>query len=229
MALQRMILVPTELWEKRSQSPPPPVNKILKSNDHRNNNWTQVRLQQDPYLKKEKRKREPIPIPIIDTGGPNPSFATKPKRKRVIGSVPLFKEESLAESESETDSVSVHSKYIDNVLKRKGSHDSTFGVYQDDTATTFKIGRTNFKCNDKHVFVDGKNYKATPGLWELLSRSKPDKDLVTLHDRQTYKQILLQSNDHRVNYSPTDKIRANKGLKYTQFISRPFTERQVPW
>jgi hypothetical protein len=227
MALQRMILVPPELWEKRSQSPPPPVNKILKSNDHSYNKWTQIRLQQDPYLKNEKRKREPIPIPIVDTGGPNPGFTTKPKRKRIIGSVPLFKEESLAESESEPDSVSVHSKYIDNVLKRKGSHDSTFGVYQDDPDGLYKIGRSSFKYNDKNVFVDGK--KATPGLWELLNRSKPDKELVTLHDRQTYKQILLQSNAHRVNYSPTGKITANKGLKYTQFISRLFTERQVPW
>jgi hypothetical protein len=180
-------------------------------------------------LKNEKRKREPIPIPIIDTGRPNPGFTTKTKRKRIIGSVPLFKEESLAESESETDSVSMHSKYIDNVLKRKGSHDSTFGVYQNDADGSFKIGRSSFKYNDKNVFVDGKKYKATPGLWELLSSSKPDKDLVTLHDRQTYKQILLQSNAHRVNYSPTGKIRANKGLKYTQFISRLFTERQVPW
>jgi hypothetical protein len=68
----------------------------------------------------------------------------------------------------------------------------------------------------------GKKYKAKPGVWELLSRSKLDKDLVTLHDRQTYKPILLQSNAHRVNCSPTGKIRENKGLKYTQFISRLF-------
>jgi hypothetical protein len=163
-------------------------------------------------LKNEKRKRERIPIPIVDTGGPNSGFTTKPKRKCIIGSVPLFKEESLAESESETDSVSVHSKYIVNVLKRKGSHDSTFRVYEDDPDGSFKIGRSSFKYNDKHVFVDGKKYKVTPGLWELLSRSKPDKDLVTLHDRQTFKQILLQSNAHRVNYSPTGKIRQIKDL-----------------
>jgi hypothetical protein len=71
-------------------------------------------------------------------GGPKSSFTTKPKRKRIIGSVPLFKEDGLAESESENDSVSVHSKYIDNVLNRKGSHDSTFGVYQDDTDGSLK-------------------------------------------------------------------------------------------
>jgi hypothetical protein len=46
----------------------------------------------------------------------------------------VFKIEST-ETESEIDAVSgvsrVHSKYIQGVLKRKISHDSTFGVYQD--------------------------------------------------------------------------------------------------
>jgi hypothetical protein len=78
------------------------------------------------------------------------------------------------------------------------------------------------------VFVDGKKYKAMQGLWELVAKSQPDKNLVTLQD--SYKQILLKSNAHKVNYSPTGRIKANKDLKYTQFISRMFTktsEREV--
>jgi len=47
MTLQRMILVPPELWENRSQEPPPPVKEILKSKNHSYNKWTQVRLHQD--------------------------------------------------------------------------------------------------------------------------------------------------------------------------------------
>ena len=48
--------------------------------------------------------------------------------------------------------------------------------------------------------------------------------------RQAYKQILLQSNAHRVNYSPSGKNKANKGLKYTRFISQVFTNtKDVPW
>jgi len=95
MALQRMILFPPEIWEMLSQSPPS-VKKILKSKDHRYNKWTQVRLHQDQYLKSENRKREPNPIPIIEPCGT--------KRKRLIGSVPLFKTEML-DSESETESL----------------------------------------------------------------------------------------------------------------------------
>jgi len=64
--------------------------------------------------------------------------------------MPLFK----MESESETDVSPMHSEHIQNVLRRKVSHDPTFGVYQDDTDGSFRIGRSSFKYNDKHVFVD---------------------------------------------------------------------------
>ena len=74
------------------------------------------------------------------------------KRKRIIGSVPLFK----TESGSVSDTLPAHSKYIQDVLKRKVSHDPTFGVYQDDTDGSFKIRRSSFKYNNKHVFVDAK-------------------------------------------------------------------------
>ena len=78
-------------------------------------------------MKTEKQKLEPIPI--IETSSTKTNFKTKPKRIRIIGSVPLFK----TESESETDTSPTHSKYIHNVLTRNVSHDPTFGVYQDDT------------------------------------------------------------------------------------------------
>ena len=140
--------------------------------------------------------------------------------------MPLFK----TEFESEKDDSPTHSKYIHNVLTRKVSHDPTFGVYQDDTNGSFNIGRSSFKYYNKHVFVDGKRYKATQGLWKLLTLSRPDKNVVTNQDRQAYKQINLQSNAHRVNYSPSGKIKANKGIKYTRFISQLFTNtKDVPW
>ena len=96
-------------------------------------------MHQDPYLKTEKLKRELISIPIIEN-----------TRKR--GPFKL-------QSELETNSQSVHSKYIHNVFRRKLSHDPTFGVYQSDSDSSFKIGRSSFKYNDKHVFIDGKNTK----------------------------------------------------------------------
>ena len=80
------------------------------------------------------------------------------------------------------------------------------------------------------MFVYGKRFKATEGLWELLILSRPDKNVVTHQDTQAYKQILLQSNAHRLNYSPSGKIKAKEGPKYTRFISQLFTKtKDVHW
>ena len=87
-----------------------------------------------------------------------------------------------------------------------------FVAYQDDTNGSVTIRRSSIKYNYKHVFVDGKKYKATPGLWELLTKSKPDRNVVSVQDKQAYKQILLQSHAHRVNNSPSGKMKANKVL-----------------
>ena len=146
----------------------------------------------------------------------------------------MFKSET-AQSGSETDvsdESPMHSKYIHSVLRRKVPHEPTFGVYQDDTDGSFKIGKSNFKYNENYVWWIAKSIRLRIGLWELLTKSSPDKNMVTLQDRQTYKQILTQSNAHRINYSPTGRITANKGIKYKQFISRMFKnspECQVSW
>ena len=84
--------------------------------------------------------------------------------------MPLIKTEYV----SETDTSPTHSKYIHNVLNRKVLHDPTFVVYQDDTNGSCKIVRSSFKYSIKHVFVIGKRYKATQGLWELLTQSRLD-------------------------------------------------------
>jgi hypothetical protein len=51
-----------------------------------------------------------------------------------------------------------------------------------------------------------------------------------MQDKQAYKQILLQSNARRVNYTSSGKIKANKDFKYTRVISQLFTNtKEVPW
>ena len=56
MTLQRMILVPPEMWETCSRVSPPPFKTILNTKDRSYNKWTKVRLHQDPFLKSEKQK-----------------------------------------------------------------------------------------------------------------------------------------------------------------------------
>jgi hypothetical protein len=178
----------------------------------------------NPYPKTEKQKREPIPIRIVqteETPESEHSFQTKRQCKRIIAPVSVFKKEK-AQSESETDvsdASPIHSKYIHSVLRRKASHYPTFGVYQDYTDGYYKIRQPNSEYNKKYVSVGDKKYKATQGLWELVTKSRPDMNMVTLQDRQAYKQIIMLSNLHRVNYSPTGRIRANEGIVYAVYFS----------
>ena len=68
-------------------------------------------------------------------------------------------------------------------------------MYQDDKDSSFKIGRSSFEYNNKHVFVDGKKYRSTQGLWELLAKSKPDKTWSLLktdrHINRYYSSLML--------------------------------------
>ena len=51
-----------------------------------------------------------------------------------------------------------------------------------------------------------------------------------MQDKPAYKQILPQSNANRGNYTPSGKIKAYEGIKYTRFISQLFTNtKEVPW
>ena len=74
------------------------------------------------------------------------------------------------------------------------------------------------------MLVDDRMYNATQGLWELLTKSKPDKNVVTFQDRHISKYSC--SLIRRVNYSPKGKIKANKGIKYTRFISQLLTDKK---
>jgi hypothetical protein len=56
----------------------------------------------------------------------------------------------------------------------------------------------------------------------ITDNVKTNKRTVTPQDVEAYKHILLQSNANGTNYSPRGKIRANRGLKYSQFIARMF-------
>jgi len=109
-------------------------------------------------MKTKKQMRKLFPIPIIETGSS--------KMKCVIGSVPLFN----TQSESETYVSSMHSQYIQNVLKRNVSYETTFGVYEDEIDGSFKIRRSSFKNNKIHVFVDGRKYKRNSGAVGIVGK-----------------------------------------------------------
>jgi hypothetical protein len=200
--LQRMFLIPPKVWKGKckvppKRQPPPPIPPVGKI----------LKKKDHSYNKWTKVRMLQDPLLKAEQSKREP-----PKPVVVEREVPLIENEEEEE-------------YVNP--KREILLNSAYGVYRDATNDSLKIGSCTFKYDDTHVFVDDAKYKATEGLWELLTKTNPNKSIVTPQDIEVYKQILLRSNAHRVNYSPRGKIRSNRGFKYTRFISRMF--QPVAW
>ena len=79
------------------------------------------------------------------------------------------------------------------------------------------------------MFVNGKRQRNARTVG-LQAKCKPAKNLGNFQEKQSYKQIFLQSLTHRVIYSPSGKIEENKRFKYTRLISQLFTnKKEIPW
>jgi len=65
-------------------------------------------------------------------------------------------------------------------------------------------------------------FPTTQGLWELLTRKRVDKKMVTNADLKQYKTILEMTNAHLEGYDPEANILISRGNKFRDVISRLF-------
>ncbi|KYN19302.1 hypothetical protein ALC57_08370 [Trachymyrmex cornetzi] len=101
-----------------------------------------------------------------------------------------------------------------------------YGVYFDENGTT--LGNKKFDVNmDDTIIMDGERYKGTPGLYELIFKKIPNDAIYTENDKQTYKHILLTTNDHRRDNNARMPIKSNKGHKYKNIIAPLLVTRSV--
>jgi len=78
---------------------------------------------------------------------------------------------------------------------------------------------------DSNLFVDGKRYEGTPGLWELIVMKKPKTSVYDGNDVKNYKEIIKRTSAmiHPVN---PQIPAANKGHRWENFI-RPIWGKHV--
>jgi hypothetical protein len=62
----------------------------------------------------------------------------------------------------------------------------------------------------------------TKVLWELLTRKKPNLDLITAEDYEKYKSILLMTSSHLEQYRADGNIHVSRGPKYRNGILKLF-------
>lgn len=77
--------------------------------------------------------------------------------------------------------------------------------------------------NQDNLIIKGKSYKGTPGLFELIFKSKPEKFTTT--DLNRYKLICKLTNAHRKKYSHNCPLHRNKSLKYKNIIAKLFPSK----
>ena len=99
--------------------------------------------------------------------------------------------------------------------------DTEYGIRQ--VGNSFMIGNSKVGVDaDSNIRVRNVEFLGTKGLWELLTRNRVNKKLITTEDLKRYKTILEMTSAHLEGYDPDANIHNSKGLKFRDVISRLF-------
>ena len=102
------------------------------------------------------------------------------------------------------------------------SLDKDFGIRKDEDGD-FRIGRSLIEIGENSdIYVDGKTQAGTPGLYELITRKKVNKSLITTRDLKNYRRILEESSALKIHNNPKCPIKTTLGVKFKEDISHLF-------
>ncbi|XP_065684227.1 uncharacterized protein LOC136096640 [Hydra vulgaris] len=93
--------------------------------------------------------------------------------------------------------------------------DDIFGIHYNEDDKKFYIGKKPITIEGNEITIEDKKYIGTPGLWEIIVKSHPDR--YTNDDRNKYKEILDQTDAISSDLNPT-KPRSSRSYKYTNVI-----------
>ena len=93
----------------------------------------------------------------------------------------------------------------------KDEADKTYGIY--DKGGEFHMGNKQVYIKDNDIIIDNKEYKGTPGLWELIVSKIPDKDKYNPIDHQNYEKLLVDTNAMQTIKNP-NKPKSNSSYKW---------------
>lgn len=86
------------------------------------------------------------------------------------------------------------------------------------------IGNDEVKIDDTNIIIKKKVYKKTPGLMDLLMMTNPAS--YSLKDLDTYKQIIVDTNCHKLNFDSSQRIVRNLSEKYKSIIQFLFPHQK---
>lgn len=121
--------------------------------------------------------------------------------------------------ETENEALSEQSEIVDKFFKEHRSliGKCTYGAVQNSRGD-FIIGNFPLEIKANKFKIGEKEYDATSGLMNLLFLKEPDSSEINEQDKENYREILLDTSVHKLNYDPNSRTRGNTSKKYKNFV-----------
>jgi hypothetical protein len=131
-----------------------------------------------------------------------------------------FEKEEVSDSDTKKFG-ELASPYISPYVYKRSFLDATYGIRQ--IGDSFMIGDSPVDVDENSdVHIKKQVFPTTKGLWELLTRKRVNKKLITAKDLKQYKKILELTNAHLEGYDRDANINVTTGLKFKEVISKLF-------
>ncbi|KAK9712299.1 hypothetical protein QE152_g24959 [Popillia japonica] len=118
---------------------------------------------------------------------------------------------------------SLPKKYIDEYLiDTEGNYDISYGVRFDPKTRNLTLGTAKIAFKGDNIIIGNKSYKGTPGLYELIYKSRPG--LYTEKDVEAYYNIMQQTHIHKRKNNPTQLLRGTNTYKWRE-VMKPIIEK----
>lgn len=116
-------------------------------------------------------------------------------------------------------------EYMQMLIKDMGGKNQTidhlYGPYYDNE--TLMVGNKALQFDeDGNIMINEKLFPATKGVYELLFKRIPNKNLYSIEDENMYRSILVYTSAHKKGYRQEGKVNRNKSLKYRNIIGKLF-------
>ena len=133
---------------------------------------------------------------------------------QVEGQLEALPEPELDTPQIELDETSLAGEYLQKYSERKGDADKAFGIIRE-KGKYFMVGKRVIIHRDSNLFVGGKRYQGTSGLWKLIALKGPNIDEISHEDKDKYLDLLYTTNaKFSTNKYGVEKIAAARSKKH---------------
>jgi hypothetical protein len=115
----------------------------------------------------------------------------------------------------------IASPYLSPYIHRRGGFDTKYGLRK--KGDRFFMGKSDVTVDtNSDLYIKGKHFKGTRGLWKLLTPKRVDNQLVSEDDLKQYKAILDLTSAHLEGYATGAPIHISRGAKFRTIMAKLF-------